>query len=99
MTILGSAGLEGSLSKSFKMSRNVSAGIVLKCSRELLDYLCTESCLQISKRSLCEGLLLFTNQSTTEHFVHFKEKNERTTLSSFNGTEVLSFCVFSFSKY
>ena len=37
--MLGSEGLEGSLGKSFKMSRNVQAPIVLKWNRVLLDYL------------------------------------------------------------
>lgn len=38
----GSEGLEGSLDKSFKMSRNVQAHIVLKWNRGLLDYLLQE---------------------------------------------------------
>lgn len=36
--MLGSEGLEGSLDKSFKMSRNVQAPMVLKWNRGLLDY-------------------------------------------------------------
>lgn len=73
ITMLGSEGLAGSLGKSFKMSRNVQAPIVLKWNRGLLDYL-LQGTLAVDqwKTVHCKHPVLSTIQSTTENFVHFR---------------------------
>lgn len=98
ITMLGSEGLAGSLGKSFKMSRNVQASIVLKWNRGLLDYL-----LQGTLAWSVKDLALWVSPSfyrpkhhRTFHLFQNKRKNKRSTLSSLNGTSnVFSFCFHS----
>lgn len=78
ITMLGSEGLEGSLGKSFKLSRNVQVPMVLKWNRRLLDYHLHECWLWVSKRPGIVSASFSLPSKTSSSFLHGR-MNKRST--------------------
>lgn len=73
ITMLGSEGLAGSLGKSFKMSRNVQASIVLKWNRGLLDYLLQGTLAWTSERPCIVSVPFFLPSKAPQNISFISE--------------------------